>query len=132
MSAERLFVYGSLRSDAPRDQRVANLAFASLERGAELEGKGSVAGDLYAVSWFPGFVDTRRGKVYGQVWLIRNPRIWPRLDEYEGGDFLRQPHRVDMDDGRRVTAWLYMYRKSVEGVPLISSGDYLDWVRTSS
>ena len=37
--------------------------------------------------------------------------------------------RRDMDDGRRVTAWTYRYVADLTGVPLIASGDYLDWVR---
>lgn len=129
-SAQRLFVYGSLRPDAPRPPDVAHLAFEALRRGATLEGPGWVVGSLYAPSWYPAFVDSGQGRVRGEVWLVHARRTWSVLDEYEGDDFLRQPHRIDMDDGRRVTAWLYMYRPSRAGVPLIASGDYLDWVRT--
>lgn len=128
-AAERLFVYGSLRSDVPRLPGIASFAFEALQRGAVREGAGWVVGNLHAVSWYPGFIDSRQGRVRGEVWLVHGKRTWGVLDAYEGDDFLRQPHRVDMDDGGRVTAWLYMFRGPRTGVPLIPSGDYLDWVR---
>jgi gamma-glutamylcyclotransferase (GGCT)/AIG2-like uncharacterized protein YtfP len=36
---------------------------------------------------------------------------------------------VTTNDGRQVTTWVYRYVADLSGVPLIASGDYLDWVR---
>jgi gamma-glutamylcyclotransferase (GGCT)/AIG2-like uncharacterized protein YtfP len=132
--AGRLFVYGSLRSDAPRERQAARAAHALLAAGAVLEGKATLSGRLYAPDWYPGLVPGPGAKVHatkvrGEVWRIENPGLLAKLDEYEGEAYIREPRRVTLKDGRRVTAWTYRYVADLSGVPLIASGDYLDWVR---
>lgn len=127
--ASRFFVYGSLRSDAPRDRRTASEARTLLAAGAVLEGTATISGRLYAPDRYPGLVPGPGGKVKGEVWRLENPDLLLKLDEYEGDAYVRETRRVTLKDGRRVTAWTYRYAADVSGVPLIASGDYLDWVR---
>jgi gamma-glutamylcyclotransferase (GGCT)/AIG2-like uncharacterized protein YtfP len=126
---ERLFVYGSLRSDAPRNDPMAQIAFALLEAGATLEGRASVGGRIHAPSWYPALVPGPSGRVLGEVWRILDPEILAALDVYEGEAYVRDPVAARVNDGPTVTAWAYRYQGDLTGVPLIPSGDYLDWVR---
>lgn len=128
--ADRLFVYGSLRSDAPRDRAESQDAFALLAAGAACEGKATVSGRLCAPDWYPGLVPGAGGSVKGEVWLIGRANLLARLDVYEGEAYVRETCEALVEDGRRVTAWTYRYAADLSGVPLIASGDYLDWVRT--
>jgi gamma-glutamylcyclotransferase (GGCT)/AIG2-like uncharacterized protein YtfP len=128
--AVRLFVYGSLRSDAPRERQAARRAYACLAAGAVREGKATISGRLYAPDWFPAFVPDEGGKVWGEVWRIDNPGLLATLDGYEGEAYVRETGQATIEDGSRVTAWTYRYVADLAGVPLIASGDYLDWVRT--
>ena len=129
----RLFVYGSLRSDAPRERAGAKRAFAMLEAGAELEGRATIAGRLYAPSWYPGFAPGDGGQVTGEVWRILDPDLLVRLDAYEGDGYVREQREVvpvaGALDGLGVTAWVYRYVADIAGVSEIASRDYLGWVR---
>ena len=127
--AGRLFVYGSLRSDARRDRRAAQDAYALLAAGAVLEGKATVSGRLYAPDWYPGLVPGNGGAVKGEVWRMEDAGLLAKLDAYEGEAYVREVCQATAGDGRQVTAWTYRYVADLSGVPLIASGDYLDWVR---
>lgn len=129
----RLFVYGSLRSDAQRWTDRAARPFASLAAAATSEGPASIVGRLHAVSWYPALVLTRGGaRVRGEVWRIRDPDILAVLDAFEGEDYVREQRIVRLDTGARATAHLYRYVRPLEGVPLIPSGDYVDWIGSRS
>ena len=130
VNPERLFVYGSLRLDARRERTGAQEAFALLQTGAALEGRATVAGRIYAPSWYPALLPGAFGRVAGEVWRIAESGTLARLDAYEGEAYAREALPALMQDGRTVTAWAYCYLAALEGVPLITSGDYLDWVRT--
>lgn len=126
----RLFVYGSLRSDAQAHVSHAAAPFAQLSAAAEREGAASLAGWLYGVSWYPALIaDAAAGPVRGEVWRIRDSAILAVLDAFEGAEYVRERHSVEIDDGREVTAFVYRYAAPLEGVPLIASGDYVDWIK---
>lgn len=128
----RLFVYGTLRQDVP------NSKFARLfESDAALVGSGRTKGRLFDLGRYPGFVDVEeRGRsswVRGQVYELAQPEdTLARLDAYEGcGADDPRPHpyerverEVHLDDGRRLAAWVYVYRRDVAGRSEIASGDY--------
>lgn len=129
----RLFVYGSLRADAQAWTDRAAAPHAALSFAADLEGPASVAGRLHAVAWYPALVPALNGaRVRGEVWRIRDLAVLDLLDAFEGAEYVRELHSVVLDDGPEVTAFLYRYLSALEGVPLIPSGDYLDWVRSPS
>src|SRR5262245_18737295 len=103
-----LFVYGSLRSDAPRKTAEAKRAVQVLETGAEREGRASIAGRLYAPSWFPGFVEGP-GRVAGEVWRITGTGLLDKLDAYEGDAYVRERREAVLEDVGTVTTWVYRY-----------------------
>ena len=123
-----LFVYGSLRSDAPRIWRSSRSAFATLAAVGISEGPASLPGRLVAPSRFPGWIPGAQGRVQGELWRLPDSGILARLDRYEGKTYVRELCRVRCADGRRVTAWVYRYAGPVAGVPVIRSGDYVQWM----
>ncbi|MCU1263441.1 MAG: hypothetical protein JWO80_6326 [Bryobacterales bacterium] len=128
--AENLFAYGTLRHG------MTNEFAALLRTSAVLRGEGRVNGRLYEISRYPGLVLCAiPGEwVRGDVFELDNPgAIWPRLDAYEGcGVRDPQPHEferelvtVQMDSGRQLCAFAYVYRRSIAGKPRIVTGDFL-------
>jgi gamma-glutamylcyclotransferase (GGCT)/AIG2-like uncharacterized protein YtfP len=125
-----IFVYGTLRS-AP-----ANQMSKVLEPYADLVGRGRLPGFLYDVGRYPGAV-RKSGTgafVWGDVYNLRDPeRALKALDRYEGwnekspaaAEFRRSRVTIDLGQGRKVPAWVYLYNRPTTGLPRIRSGDYL-------
>lgn len=125
----RIFVYGTLRSDA------ASVWHERLIRPVgTVVGSGRVAGRLYDLGLYPGLVPPRfcSERVRGEVWEVQASVI-PALDRYEGtrpyvappAEYRRDRALVRMDDGRLISAWVYYYQLSTGGARRIRSGDYL-------
>lgn len=126
-----LFVYGTLRA-------ASNHAMSKiLERLASRIGPGKVPGVLYDIGRYPGAVRSpgTRAFVRGEVYALREPdRALKILDRYEGwdekkprsGEFKRSRVLVDLGDGKKVRAWIYLYNRPTSGLPRIASGDYLE------
>ena len=113
----RLLVYGLLRKGDSLGHMMA---------GAESLGEARVAGhDLYDLGDYPGAVPGD-GELVCELYVLPNPTSLAALDEAEGVG--RNPplyRRVPvMANGR--LAWLYVYARSVEGLPKIESGDWFD------
>jgi gamma-glutamylcyclotransferase (GGCT)/AIG2-like uncharacterized protein YtfP len=108
----RLFVYGTLRSDS------GHAMHDVLAAGATLVGRGVVAGELVDLGEYPGLVLERAGEVAGEVWELREPALLARLDAYEGigpdaevAEAYERTHvRVRLDDGDTIDAWVYAWR----------------------
>jgi gamma-glutamylcyclotransferase (GGCT)/AIG2-like uncharacterized protein YtfP len=121
-----LFVYGTLLSSA------AHPMGARLRREARLIGEASVAGRLYSLGRYPGLVETTdpASCVHGEVYALNSPAASLRwLDAYEGiagtpaaGEYERCERRVRLASGGEVTAWVYLYRAPVQGLPAIADG----------
>ena len=123
-----LFVYGTLRAGGGRP-----LARWFPGRVVRL-GPGRVAGALLDLGGYPGLVEDVPGTVRGEVYRLQAPRqILAALDAYEGcaphsphpHEYERVRRAVTLDDGRRVTAWVYLYRGPRRGRWRIPSGDWL-------
>jgi gamma-glutamylcyclotransferase (GGCT)/AIG2-like uncharacterized protein YtfP len=120
----RLFVYGTLRRgcDNPWAQ--------SLQQASEYEGPGTIAGSLYRIAGYPGWVlpegDEPGGEVHGELWRPRDfaPLI-AALDAYEGPEYQRELHPVRTASGQVLEAWVYRFVGSTEGKARIPSGDWL-------
>jgi len=118
-----LFVYGTLREGAGHPM------FGVLSCHAELVGAAKVAGRIYEVRGFPGLVVGEEGEmVVGEVYKVLTPEVvWKELDAYEGvaeGFYTRELFKVIECEGVD-EAWVYVFARSVEGLNLIESGDYL-------
>jgi gamma-glutamylcyclotransferase (GGCT)/AIG2-like uncharacterized protein YtfP len=120
-----LFVYGTLRPfvDIPLARW--------LRTAARYVGPATTRGRLYDLGPYPGIVAARgRGEnVTGDVYLVIDPRVLRVLDRYEAGPkrasarFERERCVVKLR-GRRRSAWVYRYRRSVVSAARIASGDY--------
>lgn len=124
-----IFVYGSLLST------VAHPKGEQLRREAGLIGSATVRGRLYRVSWYPAVKLGGSAIVHGELYRMHMPSVtlaW--LDEYEGitpgpsgvaasDEYERRAITVTLDQGDGdVEAWIYHYRRSIEGVPMVASG----------
>ncbi len=116
-----LFVYGTLRRGA------ATRWSRFLAERSSFEGYGRSRGVLFQLDGYPGMIPAadEEAWVKGEVCLIDTPSVLPTLDEYEGDEFERRQVDVELDDGRVVKAWAYLYRGNAEGRASIVSGDYL-------
>lgn len=126
-----LFVYGTLMRDYGGEWS------GRLAQMGECLGRGTVAGRLYMVSWYPGLVepDGDGQRVAGEVWRLADPgAAWPVLDEYEGvipgapdvSRYRREAVEVVMDDGSATTCQTYILNYPVDDLELIPSGDFRD------
>jgi gamma-glutamylcyclotransferase (GGCT)/AIG2-like uncharacterized protein YtfP len=130
VTAPRIFVYGSLRRDAPGSRHEL------LGADAEFLGHGRVRGRLLDLGAYPGLVAavTRADWVRGELHAIPDGRALARLDAYEDYDprrpeqslFLRREAKVALDSGEVVAAWVYVYAGAAARGRRIVSGDYLD------
>jgi gamma-glutamylcyclotransferase (GGCT)/AIG2-like uncharacterized protein YtfP len=121
-----LFVYGTLRPfvDIPMAEW--------LRRRSRHVGSATTRGRLYDLGRYPGLRPPRgRGEtVVGDVYRVTNPRVFRVLDRYEAGEarararFVRARCVVTLPRGRRRSAWVYEYRRSVVTAARIASGDY--------
>jgi gamma-glutamylcyclotransferase (GGCT)/AIG2-like uncharacterized protein YtfP len=96
-----LFVYGTLRRDFPRTHRLLG--------DARLVGLGTLAGTLYDLGRYPAVVRPGRAgaRVAGEVYVLDEAQL-AALDRYEGDAYVRAEAHVPLDDGRSVTAWVYV------------------------
>jgi gamma-glutamylcyclotransferase (GGCT)/AIG2-like uncharacterized protein YtfP len=124
-----LFVYGSLLND---DNEFA----VYLKQNCTFYNKGKFEGKLYNIGLYPGAIAyTGYGQyVYGSIFLVDNPKItFAVLDEYEGfgadepypNEFIRQLIKIEIENGKKIDCWVYLYNLPVEEFPLIASGNYL-------
>ncbi len=116
MTAEHLFVYGTLRRGC--DNRFARL----LAERAQFIGPARVAGRLYDFGSYPG---ARRASVpgewiVGEIFRLDEPgELLAALDEYEGPEFERT--MVSTQDA--LDCWIYWYAGGNPGA-LVPSGDW--------
>ena len=103
-----VFVYGTLK----RGKRANFL----LSRG-KFVGDGVVKGyEMYIVRDYPGIVKGK-GKVRGEVYEV-DAETLKKLDEYEGVPlyYERIEDIVELEKGRKVKAYLYLYKGDVKGL----------------
>jgi gamma-glutamylcyclotransferase (GGCT)/AIG2-like uncharacterized protein YtfP len=122
-----LFVYGTLLSTTGHPKG------ARLQREARLIGAGSIPGRLYRIKHYPGLVEGTDPNelVHGEVHALNNPvsaLTW--LDAYEGivpgaldrNEYERVERTLRLASGEPITAWVYLYRKTVAPFRLIPDG----------
>jgi gamma-glutamylcyclotransferase (GGCT)/AIG2-like uncharacterized protein YtfP len=121
MNPDYIFVYGTLRSDANSEMRHLLVRYAEFVSDATYRGK------LYQIDYYPGAVpsDNPDDVVQGEVYLLHQAdSVLPLLDQYEEcgpefpepNEYSRRKQSVLLKDGRLVTAWVYIYNHSTEGL----------------
>ncbi|MGE4552129.1 MAG: gamma-glutamylcyclotransferase [Desulfovibrionaceae bacterium] len=119
-----VFVYGTLKQGLPNHFFIAGQpclgAARTCERYALVEGEYPMVDKTRAVS-----------RIRGEVYEVGDP-ILKRLDTLEDHPayYRREPARVELEDGREVTAWLYFF-PAPQG-RLIPDGDWRGGWRTGA
>jgi gamma-glutamylcyclotransferase (GGCT)/AIG2-like uncharacterized protein YtfP len=132
-----LFVYGSLR------QGFQSEAYGYISRYFTLVGHAKVKGSLYDLGDYPAALPSDDEKfIEGELYRVKNEDEFgwaiEQIDDYEGlnveaGEtplYRRSSTKALLADGSWVDAWVYWYNGSVEGKPLIESGDVLAYIPT--
>jgi gamma-glutamylcyclotransferase (GGCT)/AIG2-like uncharacterized protein YtfP len=130
MSLDYIFVYGTLRRDANSEMHQL------LAKHAEFVNDATYQGKLYKIDYYPGAVpsDDPNDAIQGEVYLLHQADVvLPLLDQYEefGSEFpkpneyIRLKQTVTLKNGRTVTAWVYIYNHSTEGLELIKSANFI-------
>ena len=119
-----IFVYGGLMRGFDLHHHLAGATFVC---------PATARGKLYAIGTYPGMVEGD-GTVLGELYTSDDPAVVLEvLDEVEGydpldyaatNDYVRVQRSVHTEDGRDVTAWLYLYNRTVSGFELINNGDW--------
>lgn len=130
----KLFVYGSLRSG------FKSHAYEYISRFFSFDGIGKVKGKLFDMGTYPAAVPAVDAFIVGELYTIKNDAefSWAigQLDDYEGvtaepGEI--QLYRRELADvfieNTKTTAWIFWYTGSVEGKPLIESGDLIQYLQ---
>lgn len=122
-----LFVYGTLRR-RPRGPH------HPLLRRSRYAGIAWVRGRLYDLGRYPALVHdaTAHERVRGELYVVPSTdEEWRRLDAYEectDGDpraeYRRERIEVQRHGGAAVTAWCYVYNRSIRGYRRIMPADY--------
>ncbi|NNE87849.1 MAG: gamma-glutamylcyclotransferase [Silicimonas sp.] len=124
-----IFTYGTLRPDLG-DRPEAHAFRAS----ATHLGPASFQGKLYAISWYPGVVDSTdpSDRVTGDLYEIgTGPDFFEKLDTYEGCappwpepyEYIRAIRDVTFN-GRTESAWIYLFNWPITNQTCIESGDF--------
>lgn len=125
-----LFVYGTLMS------RARHAMGARLRREARLLAEATMLGRLYSLGHYPGMVEAGNAHslVHGELYALSTPAVTLRwLDAYEGilpgkpelSPYERIERPVYLTSGEILTAWVYLYRKSVKMRPQVPGGYWL-------
>lgn len=132
-SADLLFVYGTLRSDAAHP--MAN----HLKQQAQWIGAASYQGKLYKITDYPGVVASTNpaDKVYGEIYQVLSGDLWSTLDDYEEcsasfpapTEYQRLLQTVYLANHQAISAWVYLYNRSVSHLEVIESGDFINQIK---
>lgn len=128
-----LFVYGTLLPEY--NHSISDL----LKNKADFIDEGYIYAKLYDIGDYPGLVIDKsfENKVYGKIFQLHDPEsIFQILDDYEGinekfpeeNEYIRSIVKV-FSGVRELEANVYIYNKEVANLPLITSGQYLTYLK---
>lgn len=129
-----LFVYGSLRSG------FRNPAYEYLSRYFNYKGEALVNGKFFDAGKVPVAIPTGgESFILGELYTINKPEefswAFDQLDDYEGLNTLageKPLYKRELvtvyQNGETVTAWIYWYNGSTEGLPEIQTGDVMKYL----
>ncbi len=123
-----LFVYGTLRRDCSSGAHQKYLSDAEFVTNAQ------VRGSLYRVSYYPALAINDSGWVQGEIYRLRDSQQLAQLDAYEectypalpAQEYQRCLIQAQSSKGDCFNVWVYAYQRSLNNLPLIASGDFLN------
>jgi gamma-glutamylcyclotransferase (GGCT)/AIG2-like uncharacterized protein YtfP len=126
-----VFFYGTLMAGFDRRRR------AGIDDRLTYVGRGSIHAALFDLGIYPAAVPAHEGKVWGEVYDVRDaPAVLAALDEIEGYTpaypdrslYIRSEVPVTLPDGAQSPAWVYFYNAPLGQAQRIASGDYFEHV----
>ncbi len=131
----QIFVYGSLRSgfQAP--------AYHYISKYFTLVSHAKAKGLLFDLGDFPVAISTTEDKyLVGELYEINDKSVFDfaiaQLDDYEGlnaeeGDITQYERAITevVYNSKTTKAWVYWYKGSTEKMPVIESGDVLEYFK---
>lgn len=129
-----LFVYGSLR------RGFRHPVFDYIKNHFTFVADGTVKGRLYDLGLYPAAVPDENGKLIGELFVANSEEDFnwaiSQLDDYEGLNpeadetplYRREKATVSYNN-QESTAWIYWFNSSVEGKPVIESGDVMEYFK---
>ena len=124
---ELIALYGSLRRGQPGCQTL------KLDDHLIYMSPCLISGDLYDLGTYPGLKEGK-GTVVGDLFRLPSRRGLARLDRFENyvpsspgrSLYLRKPVALIEPP---VTAWCYLYNRSVLGLHKITHGDWVEYAK---
>lgn len=136
VKSDYLFVYSSLLKGFPTPDYKYVSQYFDFVGPAKTPGRLSILNDI-VVGTPPTDGDTY---IVGELYKIKEQDHFSfaigQLDEYEGVHpeppmqplYSREITTTTLEDGTLITAWVYWYNGPVQGLPIIESGNILDYI----
>ncbi len=130
---DRVFFYGTLMTGFDRRQRAG-----IDERKLVFLGRGYIRAALFDLGIYPAAVPDPEGRVWGEVYQMREPeRVLSALDDIEGycpdepdaSLYTRIETPIVLENGTPEQGWAYFYNAPLGRAERIPSGDYLEYLK---
>ena len=127
-----VFVYGTLLQPG-------NYFAAYIKRNCTYLSPGKLKGLLYDIGEYPGAIipNNADGYIHGSIYSLHHPEENLKvIDDYEGfGPEQDQPNlyirsiiSIETDNGF-IDTWIYLYNLPVNGLPVIQTGNYTEYIK---
>ena len=130
---QQVFFYGTLRTGFNRTTR------AGIDTFLKFSGRAWINGKLFDLGIYPAAVPATDARVWGEVFEMADAsKVLSALDRIEGYR-VSEPERslytrasvpATLDDGRTEDVWVYFYNAPLGRAPRITSGDYMEHLRS--
>jgi gamma-glutamylcyclotransferase (GGCT)/AIG2-like uncharacterized protein YtfP len=129
----KILVYGTLQKG------FSNEIALYLHRHSDFIGNGYFCGKLYPIDYYPGAIESIdiKDRVFGQLFQLHDEeRALEVLDAYEEygpsfpvpNEYLRKLIDVELTDGQKFDAWVYLYNHDVSRFKQIEDGDFMKYI----
>lgn len=130
---QQVFFYGTLRTGFNRTTR------AGIDTFLKFSGRAWINGKLFDLGIYPAAVPATDARVRGEVFEMADAsKVLAALDRIEGyraaeperSLYTRASVQATLDDGRTEDVWVYFYNAPLGRAPRITSGDYMEHLRS--
>ena len=130
---QQVFFYGTLRTGFNRTTR------AGIDTFLKFSGRAWINGKLFDLGIYPAAVPATDARVWGEVFEMADAtKVLAALDRIEGyrvaeperSLYTRASVSATLDDGRTEDVWVYFYNAPLGRAPRITSGDYMEHLRS--
>ncbi len=99
-----------------------------LKKNAKVFCKAKMHGLLFDCGEYPAAVvqeQTEQTWIYGWLYEVLNEEnLFKVLDEFEGEEYIRLKKDIELENGTKLKAWVYLYNQPTDNLRKIASGNY--------